>query len=170
MREFLLSCGYPAARIDKPIKDIVPSPEWHLIRVQLSAEHVNYELFEAGVISEVWQTYWVDTGALVEDEGYAPEGDGYVLIPGKIVVYSGENEQGWEDHVDDIGEIEQSGSLVDESSWMSIDEFNSIPEGDRRLKFEMKDCEEYPQYDPDEPIGDLLDQLIEGESGNPTWC
>ena len=167
MRDFLLSCGYPAARIDKPIKDLMPSPEWHLIRIPLRAEHVNHELLEAGVISEVWQTYWVDTGALTEANTLYL---GYDLIPGKIVVFPGENEQGWEDRLDDISEIEESGSSADESFWMPVDQFNSIPEGDRRLKFEMKDCEEYPQYDPDEPISDLLERLIEEESGSPTWC
>ena len=169
MRDFLLSCNYPAARIDKPIKDLTPSPEWHLIRVPLRAEHVNHELLEAGVISEVWQTYWVDAGALTESD-FVPDYLGYDLIPGKIVVFPGENEQGWEDHLDDISEIEESGSSADESFWMSVHEFNSIPEGDRRLKFEMKDCEKCPQYDPDEAIGELLDRLIEEEGGSPTWC
>lgn len=173
MRDLLLSCNYPAARIDKPIKDLMPSPEWHLICIPLNAEHVNHELLETGVISEVWQTYWVDTGAPVESDSDYWSRDGvlgYVLIPGKIVVFPGENEQGWEDRLDDISEIEESGSSADESFWMPVDQFNLIPEGDRRLKFEMKDCEEYPQYDPDEPISDLLERLIEEESGSPTWC
>lgn len=167
MRDFLLSCGYPKERLDSPIKDLVPPPEWHLIRRALDPEWVNDELFDAGIISEVWQTYWVDTGAVVElESGHF----GYILIPDQIVVFSGDNKSGWEESCDEVSEIEQSGSDPENCDSMSIDEFCSIPEDDRVCQFRIKDCEAFPQYDLDDPVDVLLDRLIEEEHGSPTWC